>query len=245
MVKHLLTKTRFQVSCVLIINVLVVPQTFALKEYPLIDQHQVNAVISNREINRITVVHDRIRQVFGADGTFSHEVDEEGGQLFIKPLKPQQTKPIHITIVTENGLTQDLKLNLADIDAETIVLRQTETSSSPSLEPGKNPLIYLEALLQLVQAMGRSEDMAGFQKSKEGEKRIYSPHLKTKVRAHYKGSLWQGWVFDLYNTSESSLELKEQDFARSNDLAIALQDHRLNPQGCTRLYIVSRIQGEI
>lgn len=238
MIKTFVFKTFISVS----FSMLLIEQTFALKEYPLIDQRRIEALISNREINRITVVHDRIRQVFGADGTFAHEVDEEGGQLFIKPLKPQQTKPIHITIVTENGLTQDLKLTLADIDAETILLKQTEPSSIS--ETDKQPLIYHEALIQLIQSMGRGEDKQGFQKSEEGEDRAYPNGMQAKLRIRYQGSLWQGSVFDLYNASGSAVELKEQDFAQSGDLAAALQTHRLNPQSCTRLYVVSILKGD-
>lgn len=220
------------------------PQAFAFKEYPLIDQRQIEAVISNHEINRITVVHDRIRQVFGADGAFSHEVDEEGGQLFIKPLKPQQTKPIHITIVTENGLTQDLKLTLADIDAETILLKQIDATSSALQNNNQQPLVYQEALIHLIQGMGRREEIAGFTKHQDGQDRSYPNGLQATVRTCYKGDLWQGQVYDLYNASQSSLDLKEQDFAQPGDLAVALQTHRLNPQSCTRLYVISKNQGD-
>lgn len=217
------------------------PSASALKEYPLVDQRRIEAVISNHEINRIAVVHDRIRQVFGAEGAFTHEVDEDGGQLFIKPLKPQQTEPIHITVVTENGLTQDLKLTLADIGSETVLLKQTEPL--PPASQDSKPLVYHEALIGLMQAMARGEEASGFTRSNDGEDRDYPGGLQAKARVCYKGALWQGAVFDLYNASDDALDLKERDLARACDLAVALQTHRLKPQGCTRLYVVSKIQG--
>ena len=220
---------------------LAAPSASALKEYPLADQRRIEAVISNHEINRIAVVHDRIRQVFGAEGAFAHEVDEDGGQLFIKPLKPQQTEPIHITVVTENGLTQDLKLTLADIGSETILLKQTEAVPPASQE--SKPLVYHESLIDLTQAMARGEEAAGFTRRNDGEDRDYPGGLQAKARVGYKGALWRGAVFDLYNPSDDALDLKEQDFAQSGDLAIALQTRRLKAKGCTRLYVVSQIQG--
>lgn len=53
--------------------------------------------------------------MFGAEGTFDVQSDEEGGQIFLKVtsgsyLDAHPIKLSTITIITESGLTQDLRI---------------------------------------------------------------------------------------------------------------------------------------
>ena len=71
---------------------------------------RITAPIAAAELNRISVQGDRIHQIFGAEGKFSVETDNESGQLFLKPLNAAERHALNLTIITENGNTQDLKL---------------------------------------------------------------------------------------------------------------------------------------
>ncbi len=104
----------------------------ALQIYPLVDQQRSVATISKDQQNRIAVQGDRIQQIFGTDGVFDVQSDEEGGQIFLKLLYIGSSKAVTVTIVTESGLTQDLKLIAKDIESQSILLK-------PRLQQGPRP----------------------------------------------------------------------------------------------------------
>src|SRR3990167_965830 len=74
-----------------------------------LDESRVIEVpISKEDLTRITVQEDRIRNVFGVTGEYVLETDEDQGQIFIRPTDLE--KPFSLTLTTEKGRTQDLRL---------------------------------------------------------------------------------------------------------------------------------------
>ena len=129
----------------------------ALQTYPLIDQQSTKVIISNTEQNRIAVLGDRIQQVFGAEGTFDVQSDEEGGQIFLIVAKTgfssalqasSLVKPMTITIITEEDLTQDLKLIPQSIESQSILFKP---ALSLQEKPKEN---CLQHVLQLLKSHG-------------------------------------------------------------------------------------------
>jgi hypothetical protein len=101
----------------------------ALQTYPLVDHQKTKLEISQTELNRIAVSGDRIQQVFGAEGLFDVQTDDEGGQIFLK-LNRGESKPITVTLITEEGLTQDLKLIPQAIDSQSILFKPSVKGSA-------------------------------------------------------------------------------------------------------------------
>src|SRR5439155_24281717 len=77
--------------------------------HSLDDLKVIEIPISSQGLTRITVKGDRISNVFGVAGEYVMEADEEQGQVFIRPLEPA-LNPISLTLTTEGGYTQDLRL---------------------------------------------------------------------------------------------------------------------------------------
>lgn len=112
---------------------------------PLNALQSIEASISKHEITRIAVQSDRIKGVFGSPDAYSLEADEDQGEIFIHP---HYDKPFPLTITTEKGITQDLRLIPQDGSSESLILTQDH-----SLAPRRGTKILLhrtevEALLE-------------------------------------------------------------------------------------------------
>ena len=95
------------------------PSSESLK---LAENKRIEASICADSMNRIAVVNDRITQIFGDEGTFESQNDETTGQVFLKPTAENGSKNLSLTLITEQGITQDLTLIPIEKSAKTIIL---------------------------------------------------------------------------------------------------------------------------
>jgi hypothetical protein len=98
----------------------------------LMPDRRIEASICPDSMNRIAIANDRIIRIFGDDGTFESQNDEDTGQIFLKPTAENGAKSLSITLVTEQGITQDLTLKPTAPSARTLIFK------SPSLIAGTN-----------------------------------------------------------------------------------------------------------
>lgn len=248
---------------------------FALQTYPLLDQESTHITISQTEQNRIAVYEDRIQQVFGAEGIFDVQSDEEGGQIFLilrdagkwqEPHLESSLKPTTITIITESGLTQDLKLIPKAIDSQSILFKPhyLPQEVKESHQPVGSPLQHI---ISLMKAMVRNEEVEGYTKmsltkldrlplgtSPSGALPLgISPYsasksgipllktLKVDPLFLYKGESFEGKVYVLTNQGNDPLHLKEEDFSLQEDVALYISKKTLHPKETINLYVVSRL----
>ncbi len=88
--------------------------------------------VSKNDHTRIAVKGDRILNVFGESNAYTLETDDTLGQIFIRP-----TKTISLTLTTEKGHTQDLRLIPKDKSSETVILEvEEETENLKRKEKG-------------------------------------------------------------------------------------------------------------
>jgi len=85
------------------------------------DGETVLAKVSRKEVTRISVERGRIRKVTGNAGEFVLEKDDEKGQVFIRPVSPDSTKPINLFVSTERS-TIGLLLQPVDTPSDAIVI---------------------------------------------------------------------------------------------------------------------------
>ena len=109
---------------ILVILLLIPYSASALtQEYLSNNRKRLEITISNSGINRIEVEKDRILKVVGSQEDYNIEGDSAKGFIFISTaLDSGEEMPI--TIITENGLTQDLNLIVKNkIAPVTIILK--------------------------------------------------------------------------------------------------------------------------
>ena len=84
---------------------------------------RLKAVISCDSMNRLAVANDRITQIFGDNDAYEVQTEESTGQLFLKPTAENGKKPLSVTLITENGATQDMVLQPQEREATTVILK--------------------------------------------------------------------------------------------------------------------------
>lgn len=201
---------------------------------------RVEAKIAANVMNRLAVINDRIVNIFGEEETFTIQTDEHTGQVFIKPTPDNGNKPIALTIITENGLTQDLTLIPTQTKAATIILKQAANKSyNPGLEvlPGlsRNQTKEEEWLRVLKQAvLGELPvlPVTGLQ----GSRKV--ANLQIKFNKCYQAGAYFIQVWKIKNNSRELQELHEKQFFNGGDIALSLTSTTLAPDEQTLLYVL-------
>ena len=207
------------------------------------ENKRLEASIALDAMNRLAVVNDRIVNIFGDEGTFVVQTDEHTGQVFIKPTAENGDKPLSITLITENGVTQDLTLNPTKLKATTLILKpsqQVKQYNSPAegLLPGftaRNQTLqdqWIQIMKQAVlgelavvetRMLPRARKVTGFNLSYD--------------KCYQTGSLFvQVWT--IKNITKAPQELQEQSFFKNGDLALSLAKRLLQPNEKTFVYVL-------
>ncbi len=206
------------------------------------ENKRLEASIALDAMNRLAVVNDRIVNIFGDEGTFVVQTDEHTGQVFIKPTAENGDKPLSITLITENGVTQDLTLNPTKLKATTLILKsfQAKQYNSPAegLLPGftaRNQTLqdqWIQIMKQAVlgelavvetRMLPRARKVTGFNLSYD--------------KCYQTGSLFvQVWT--IKNITKAPQELQEQSFFKNGDLALSLAKRLLQPNEKTFVYVL-------
>lgn len=204
---------------------------------------RLEAAISLDAMNRLTVANDRIIHIFGEEGTFISQSDEQTGQVFIKPTVENGSRPLSLTLITENGITQDLTLNPKEGPATTLILKNLNVDSQKEIHsnfesrasvPGyeDSPKEWVKIMKQAV--LG---ELPIYHKTSippresPGYKTIF---VKTYQAGPYLISVWT------INATCQRTDLHERLFYRPGDLAICLQDRLLKNGKKTLLYVLTR-----
>lgn len=214
----------------------------------VIENKRITATICADSMNRISIANDRITQIFGDEGTFESQNDEATGQLFLKPTAENGSKNLSLTLITEQGITQDLKLIPTSKTPQTLVLTRDPKSSSPinvdsnvqdinmimgtsnqpnTLNDSNEPrLSYANALPIQEQLLHILKQAITDQLQSHGEEipDRHPPHIEgislTPSQSWQAGPYIVGAVI-VENTSEASIELEEKNFYQIGDLALS------------------------
>lgn len=228
-----------KIKAVLLLCVFALP-CHALQTYKLVDHQKTQAVISQKQHTRIAVEEDRIQQIFGAEGQFDVQSDDERGQIFLKPLMLDASKPISITIVTENGLTQDLRLMPRAVEAQSILFKPSVSLTEAIIEKKSRST----ELSELMQAMvsGRTFEPYDKRPLKHVDRKT-SKNYKLDPVCVYRGAQFTGRVYKITNLNDRPVALSETQLSGRRDVAISIASRNLQPQQGTKIFIISRTGG--
>ncbi len=213
----------------------------------VVEGKRLEATIALDIMNRIAVTNDRITNIFGDEGTFVTQTDDQTGQVFIKPTAENGSKPLSLTIITENGVTQDLTLNPSDTAASTIVLKNLNSTQS------KNSYSNFESVLPTnphAESISSKEQFVQMMKQAvAGELTVYNKAVparrstsgyKTNYIKAYQSGPYLISVWSIKNTSKN-VELHERLFYQPGDFAICLQDRIVKNGKKTFAYVLTRL----
>ena len=213
-----------------------ISETQAALIHPLNDLKVIEVPISQAGLTRITVKGDRISNVFGMRGEYDMEPDEDQGQVFIRPIEPALS-PISLTLTTEGGYTQDLRLVPKKQAPEAIILQAEDEHQARS---------------QLDDAITRNEIEELLLACKEGRIPVSYKNVALDIPSsdeeHYlvreiKNNKLRGLTYEVSNSSTIPWILAESGFAQKLDLkvvAILMPQKILKPGERMQIYVAAK-----
>jgi conjugal transfer pilus assembly protein TraK len=208
----------------------------AQQKVPVQEGIEVTIKVSSQALNRIAVENDQITLVKGVSGQFELDKDTELGQVFLKPLSTDKHELIHLFVMTKNGHTYPLSLQVEEDAAQSILLMPL----SESVAKWEQSSPYETLLKTLVQAMHNQTPLEGFlmENLKTSQSLPKIKQAKVTQLQTYRGNKLQGQILEIFNTSKEDLSLTEQEFYQKGVRAVAILNPLLLPKGKTRVYVL-------
>ena len=248
---NLLPQTRLSLTLPFVLALLVPFSSRASQVLTLTENKRVEAAIFPDSMNRIAIANDRITHIFGDEGTFESQNDENTGQVFLKPTLENATKSLSLTIITEQGITQDLTLKPTAKSATTLIFKNPASAvradqkfetrgmtqnplngeTLPGFSPENNFNLQDHLLVLLKQAVSGHlplQDTGGF--LDDGEiSRVTPEGFEVSHHQSYEAGSYGVFVFQVKNILKTAIEIQEKSFYQPGDLAISLQKSKVDP----------------
>jgi type-F conjugative transfer system secretin TraK len=226
------------------------------------EHKRLEASICPDSMNRITVANDRVMKIFGDEGTFESQHDESTGQVFLKPTVVNGVKDLSLTLVTEQGLTQDLTLKPIAKSATTVILARSsgerESAAAGMRDQGTGigeiayqfpfdkTLSIQEQVLNVLKLaiagqLQETVDSPFPDDSNQTRGKAVSEACNVTSEKSWQAGSYAVEVFQVKNLTETPLEFYEKDFYQPGDLALSFKKTVLPVEGSTTLYVVGRI----
>jgi type-F conjugative transfer system secretin TraK len=246
-----LSQTSLLLVLPFMLAILLSPATKASQAVLLVENKRIEATICPDSMNRIAVANDRITHIFGDEGTFESQNDENTGQVFLKPTMENGTKNLSLTFITEQGITQDLTLKPNAKSATTLIFKNLALAlktgqrletymgvQNPltagivpefSRENNFNPQHHLLTLLkQAVTGQLPVQETSFFD---DGEISRSSPKgFELTHHQSYAAGLYSVYAFHVKNITNTAIEIQEKAFYQPGDLAITFQKPKVGSQ---------------
>lgn len=203
------------------------------------DNKRLEAVISSDSMNRIAVANDRITQIFGDEGSFESQNDETTGQVFLKPTSENGEKNLSLTLITEQGITQDLTLKPTAKSATTVILKNTKNTKIQSHEVGFSTDKGMSAQNQILDVLKLAVMGQLPLLEEDSTSRIAPEGFDLSPIYSYQGGPYIVHVYHIQNTTETDIEIQDNSFYQSGDLALSFQSRIVPKDAKTRLYVVT------
>ena len=200
------------------------------------DGETVLGKISQKEVTRISVERGRIRKVTGNTGEFVLEKDEDKGQIFIRPVSPDSTKPINLFITSERS-TIGLVLQPVDTPSDTIVIREGRDplTSNSRLEKSSRHVRTIKNLLLAMAGDALPDDMEVREPAQELS---LWPGVRLSLQRVWLGAGIVGEKYQLANIGSTELNLAEGELYKPGVMAVSLEQGRLRPGESTNLFVI-------
>lgn len=216
--------------------------SFATQRFDAKGADSIEAIIDPSSLNRIYLADDRIQTVKAVHGQFQIDKDEKNGDVYIKPDRYYQDKPIHLFISSEKGFTYSITLKPnADIPqmiaihnnyAKNWVEKKDTTSTNNNLSPE----VY--ELLRVMHQEAPTE-MIHRQTFEQESLKTIRRDVSVSHAENYWGTEYVGEVLYITNDSKSTVALRENLLMDDdNVVAISILSKELPRRTYTKAYRV-------
>ena len=223
---------------------------------PLDEMKVIEVPISQQGFTRLKVQDDRILHVFGNAGEYVLETDENQGQIFVRPtpLEGTPSKPISLTLTTESGHTQDLRLVPKDQAPEALILK-TDTTIQQEIKKERRASapLFREEVEGLILALQEGRIPLGYKEMPISLTILNEPYQRIR---ELQGQILRGFTYHVQNKTQDHLVLSEPELAKdlfihrnlgedgpfkpNRIIALLIPKKNLTPGEGTEIYVVAR-----
>ncbi|MDP1975937.1 MAG: type-F conjugative transfer system secretin TraK [Alphaproteobacteria bacterium] len=197
----------------------------------------VQIVISKKHLCRMYVEGDRIQKIIGSTDFLSIEFDEDVGHIWVSSYEMQK-EPIIVTIITEKGYIQDLKILTSEKPCETIAFIPIKNKEDKKVKSDR------EEIISVIKAILKNKNKEGYIPYENPPNRGgYNGIIFTPLRA-YKGRQFMANLYSIKNTLTYSQIIRETAFCGVKCMAASSLKSKLEPNENTSLVIVERISDD-
>jgi hypothetical protein len=210
---------------------------------PMNDQQVMEASISNKGLTRLSVKGDIIQDIFVYPFMIGNVVTSESiqlhksGHVFIAPDGIKE--PFYLTVITQKGQVQDLKLSPSVQKSAPLVLTLPVPEDNPQEAAKESKKVLEKHLLAVLQGIPPRGFTAG---SPEDVPPLKMGDLKGTPSAVYTLGRERLAVYTLENTGEKNIMLMPEVFLSPSDLAVVFDNPILAPQHKIRVAILTELQ---
>jgi hypothetical protein len=197
----------------------------------------VQIVVSSKHLCRFYVEGDRIQKIIGSTDFLLIESDEDVGHIWMRSHEMRKD-PIIVTIITEKGYIQDLKILTVEKPCETIAFIPLKNKEDKKEESGR------EEIISLVKSILRNENKEGYLSYENSVSRAGYNGIVFTSLSSYKGRHFVASFYSIKNTLTHSQIVKESSFCNSKCVSATLLKSQLQPDESTSLVIVERISDD-
>jgi conjugal transfer pilus assembly protein TraK len=237
--EHILALCRTLVIALSVFSGTALAESIKPKEIEFSENEQITLSLSQTEINKLTVVGDKITDVFATQGYLEYQNDESGNlYTYVR-----NAEPFTAFISTQKGHTFSIQVKPQVKPSVTAVFMPKESlqvSSSSDLVNGE----YVGTLVALSKAMiqGKTIDGYGVHTLNEPltlEARSMRKEFKAFLVSEYRGEKMKGQIILIKNISKDTMKLTEDLFKISGTRAITLSDELMPPNHETLVYVIT------
>ncbi len=221
---------------------------------PLDEMKVLEVPIAQDALTRIKIQDDRILHVFGNAGEYVLETDDYQGQIFIRPtpsFEAVHSKAISLTLTTEAGYTQDLRLLPKNQAPEALILQINadldqgfEKGSLGEAKHASTPL-FREEVEGLILALQEERIPLGYKELPINLSTLKWPYQRMR---EIQGQKLRGLTYRIQNNTKKSLVLYEPELAKELNLntplntlvALLISKKTLTPGEGTDVYVAAR-----
>lgn len=200
----------------------------------------IHTKISYQNLNRIKVKDDKIDSIAGIETAFHFEKNDKTGEIFIRPTEDNGYSPISLSLTTTSGKTQDLLLEVADGEANTIELvaekEEYQRIDLPAMDEEISENNYEESICAVMKKfINLPKDFPEIEV--KAADRNYA-HLTTSLEEAYTIDGYIALRYKVTTKLSRASRLDERMFSRKGDICLSLSSLEIRPNSSVSLYVL-------
>jgi len=215
----------------------------AAQEIAVRDGATVPVTVSQRELTRLALADGgKLARVWGVDGQFTVQADDESGEAFIRPVEGAPVGQAFSLFVRDAaGAVYTLTATVVDLPAQTVLLKPQ--SSHKAAAPASGPATpYVDRIKVQIRAMldGSREAAEGCTVEDVGRAIPLWRESYVEIVRRWRCEAFIGEELSLRNVSSAELRLDEHEFETlyPDVRAVAVPVQVLAPQDATPILLL-------